>query len=40
MAQFNITLNQEEMLQLLSANREEAFRRMLQNSLDSILKAE
>ena len=40
MAQFNITLNQEEMLQLLSANREEAFLRMLQNSLNSILKAE
>ena len=40
MAQLNITLNQEEILQLLSADRDEAFRTMLQNSLNSILKVE
>lgn len=40
MAQLNITLNQEEILQLLSADRDEAFRTLLQNSLNSILKAE
>lgn len=40
MAQLNITLNQDEMLQLLSNNREEAFRQLLENSLNSILKAE
>lgn len=40
MAQLNITLNQEEILQLLSADRDEAFKSLLQNSLNSILKAE
>lgn len=40
MAQLNITLNQEEMLQLLSSDRNEAFRTLLQDSLNSILKAE
>lgn len=40
MAQLNITLNQEEILQLLSKDHDEAFRTMLQNSLNSILKAE
>ena len=40
MAQLNITLNQEEILQLLCDDRDEAFRRLLQNSLNSILKAE
>ena len=40
MAQLNITLNQEEILQLLSTDRDEAFRNLLQNSLNSILKAE
>ena len=40
MAQLNITLNQEEILQLLNTNRDEAFRRLLQNSLNSLLKAE
>lgn len=40
MAQLNITLNQDEMLQLLSDNREEAFRKLLENTLNSILKAE
>lgn len=40
MAQLNITLNQEEILQLLSIDHNEAFRTMLQNSLNSILKLE
>lgn len=40
MAQINITLNQDEILQLLSGNREDAFKELLQNSLNSILKAE
>lgn len=40
MAQLNITLNQEEILQLLTDNREESFRKILQDSLNSILKAE
>jgi len=40
MAQINLTLNQEEILQLPSADRGEAFRVLLQNSLNSILKAE
>ena len=38
MAQLNITLNQDEILQLLSADREDAFRTLLQESLNSILK--
>lgn len=40
MAQINITLNQEEILQLLSDNREDAFRLLLQESLNTILQAE
>lgn len=40
MAQLNITLNQEEILQLLSSNRDDAFKTLLQNSLNSILQAE
>lgn len=40
MAQLNIKLNQDEILQLLSADREDAFRTLLQESLNSILKAE
>ena len=40
MAQLNITLNQEEILQLLCNDRDEAFRSLLQESLNSILKAE
>lgn len=40
MALLNITLNQEEILQVLSDDRDEAFRKILQNSLNSILKAE
>lgn len=40
MAQLNLTLNQEEILQLLSSNRDDAFRLLLQESLNNILKAE
>ena len=40
MAQINITLNQEEILQLLSENRENTFRKLLEASLNSILEAE
>ena len=40
MAQLNITLNQEEILLLLSNNREEAFKDLLQNCLNKLLKAE
>lgn len=40
MAQINITLNQDEILQLLSDNREDAFKKLLQDSLNSILLAE
>lgn len=40
MAQLNITLNQDEILQLLSGDREGAFKTLLQESLNSILKAE
>lgn len=40
MAQLNITLNQEEILQLLSSSRDDAFKQLLQESLNSILQAE
>ena len=40
MAQLNITLNQDEILQLLNNNRDDAFKKLLQESLNSILKAE
>lgn len=40
MAQLNITLNQEEILQLLCDNREDAFKKLLQESLNNILQAE
>ena len=40
MAQLNITLNQEEILQLLSENSGECFKKLLQESLNSVLKAE
>ena len=40
MAQLNITLNQEEILQLLSNDRNEAFKKLLEEALNSILKAE
>lgn len=40
MAQLNITLNQEEILQLLQNNQSEAFRELLRNACNSILLAE
>lgn len=40
MAQLNITLNQEEILELLSKDQDQAFRELLQNTLNSILMAE
>jgi len=40
MAQLNITLNQDEILQLLFDNRDDAFRTLLTESLNSILQAE
>ena len=40
MAQLNLTLTQEEILQLLSENRDDAFRKLLENCLNSVLKAE
>lgn len=40
MAQLNITLSQDEILQLLSSNRDDALKKLLQDSLNSILQAE
>ena len=40
MAQLNITLNQEEIQQLLSTNSGDAFKKLLQESLNSVLRAE
>lgn len=40
MAQLNITLNQDEILQLLADDRDSAFKNLLQDSLNSILRAE
>lgn len=40
MAQLNITLNQEEILQLLCKDQGEAFKKILQDSLNNILQAE
>lgn len=40
MAQLNITLNQEEILHLLENNTGEGFRKLLQDSLNAVLKAE
>ena len=40
MAQLNITLNQAEILQLLYKDHDGAFRQLLQNCLNSVLKAE
>ena len=40
MAQLNITLNQDEILQLLANDRDAAFAKLLQDSLNSILKVE
>jgi transposase-like protein len=39
-AQINITLNQEEILQLMQNDREGAFKKLLQESLNSFMKAE
>jgi len=40
MAQINITLNQEEIQRLLTENRDEAFKKLFENALNSVLKAE
>ena len=40
MAQLNITLNQDEILQLLANDRDSAFKKLLQDSLNSILRNE
>lgn len=40
MAQLNITLNQDEILQMLSNDRDAAFKKLLENSLNTILLAE
>lgn len=40
MAQINITLNQDEILQLIATDREGAFKKLLQESLNSFLQAE
>ena len=40
MAQLNITLNQDEILQLLCEDQGNAFKKILQNGLNSILQAE
>lgn len=40
MAQLNITLNQDEILQSLADDRDSAFKQLLQDSLNSILGAE
>ena len=40
MAQINLILNQEEMQELLSKDRDGAFRKLLESSLNGILKAE
>lgn len=40
MAQLNVTLNQEEILQLLSKDHDAAFRELLTHCLNSILKVE
>lgn len=39
-AQLNVTLNQDEMLQLLFKSRDEAFRKLLEARINSIIKAE
>ncbi len=40
MAQLNLTLNQEEILQLISANRLDAFEKLLEDSLNAVLRAQ
>ena len=39
MARLNITLNQDEILQLLSVDREDAFRVLLQDNLNRSLRS-
>lgn len=40
MAQLNITLNQEEILELLQDSRTDAFKKLLQESLNGMLQVE
>ena len=40
MAQLNITLNQDEILQLLSSDRDDAFKLFLTECLNAVLQAE
>lgn len=40
MAQINITLSQDEVLQVLSGNRDDAFKFLLERILNEIMKAE
>lgn len=40
MAQINITLNQNEILELLQTNQSDAFKTLLQNSLNAIIESE
>ncbi len=40
MAQINITLNEEQILQLLCSDRDDAFRYLLQECLNNVMKAE
>ena len=40
MAQFNLTLSQDEILHLMQEDRSEAFRTLLQNSLNAFIQAE
>ena len=40
MAQLNITLNQDEILQLIENDTNAAFKKLLQECLNSLLKAE
>lgn len=40
MAKINITLNQEEILQLLSTNKEDAFKKLFQDTINAFIEAE
>lgn len=40
MANINITLNQEEILYLLSTNKEDAFKKLFQETLNAFILAE
>ena len=39
MAKINITLNQEEILQLLSTNKEDAFKKLFQDTINAFIQA-